>query len=350
MAEYVKPWLSVDEQIEQLAKRGIEIDDSSHAELVLRTVGYYRLTGYLYPFRQSEPYVDADGTDRVLIHSTYHPGTTLRHAEEIIDFDRRLRMLVMEGVERIEIAFRMQIGYVLGRRSPFAHEDPDNFTAHFTAQVTDSLKPSASEHVRWLQGVSTRRAKSDEQFVQHFGDKYDNRIPIWALTEILELGQISRLYRGLAQHHADEIAASFSVPTKKLMGSWLASLNYVRNVAAHHARLFNRKLQNSPGSPKEGQIPLLDHLRHDRTAKKKFGIYRALAVIAYLLTTMDTQTNWIRRMTALLREFPTSHALTIESLGAPLSGTPLSSGAVTRHPKQPTPGDYLVALADQLPC
>src|SRR5699024_2782136 len=102
----------------------------------------------------------------------------------IIDFDRRLRMLAMEGVERIEVAVRMRVGYVLGRRSAFAYEDPSCFTAAFTAQTTDTRDPSPSQHMQWLQRVHTRKAGSDEQFVEHFRQKYDDRVPVWALTEI----------------------------------------------------------------------------------------------------------------------------------------------------------------------
>lgn len=57
-------------------------------------------------------------------------------------------------------------------------------------------------------------------------------MPVWALTELLKLGQLSVLYRGLRQQDAEESATAFAVPTKKIMVSWLASLNYVRNVAA----------------------------------------------------------------------------------------------------------------------
>lgn len=102
--------------------------DRSLATSLLQAVGYYRLTGYLYPFRESEQYVSAEGHTRVRVLSDYQAGTTLRHAEEIIDFDRRLRMFVMDRVERIEVAARMRIGYVLGRKSPFAYEDPACFT------------------------------------------------------------------------------------------------------------------------------------------------------------------------------------------------------------------------------
>lgn len=317
MAEYAKPWLSVDDQIDRLAGHGVELEDHGRAASILQAVGYYRLTGYLYPFRESEPYVDNKGRTRIRVLSDYRAGTTLRHAEDVIDFDRRLRMLVMDGVERIEVAVRMRIGYVLGRRSPFAYEDPACFTEAFTTESTDARDPAPSRHVQWLRRVNDRKAGSDEQFVEHFRQKYDDRMPVWALTEILELGHLSVLYRGMHQQDAEEIALAFGVPTKKIMISWLASLNYARNVAAHHSRLFNRKLQHAPARPKAGQIPVLDHLRDEPTAKGVFGTYNALAVIAYLLPTIDPGTGWAGQLAALMQEFPASHALTIGAMGAP---------------------------------
>lgn len=316
MPEYTKPWLSVEQQVERLTCRGVDVSDRDRATALLKAIGYYRLTGYLYPFRESEQYAHEDRT-RTRVLSRYRPGTTLAHAEAVIDFDRRLRLLVMDGVERIEVAVRMQIGYVLGRTSAFAHEDRTCFTEAFTGERTDARNPAPSSHVRWLQRVNERRAKSDEQFVAHFRDKYDDRMPIWAITEILELGQVAVLYRGLRQQDAEEIALAFGVPTKKIMGSWLASLNYVRNVAAHHARLFNRKLQHPPARPKKGLVPLLDHLRDAEAAKSVFGTYNALAVIAFLLPSIDSDTEWSQRLVALLQAFPASHALSTDSMGVP---------------------------------
>ncbi len=319
MVEYTKPWLSLEQQVERLANRGVEVGDRDRAAAVLKAVGYYRLTGYLYPFRESEKYVDDSGRERTRVLSGYRAGTRLDHAEAIIDFDRRLRMLVMDGVERIEVAVRMQLGYVLGRSSAFAHEDPSVFTESFVEAKTDpeSGEPLSSPHATWLERADERRAKSDEQFVAHFRDKYDDRMPIWALTEVLELGQLAVLYRGLRQQDSQEIALAFGAPTKKIMVSWLASLNYVRNVAAHHARLFNRKLQHAPARPKAGQVPVLDHLRDEQTAKGVFGTYNALAVIAHLLPSIEAETTWRRRLATLLLRFPESHALTLASIGVP---------------------------------
>src|SRR5690625_6534361 len=108
MVAYDKPWLSLDEQVRRLAEHGLEVGDKARAPRVSEAIGYYRLTGYLYPFRASEKDVEADGRRRIGVLSDFRPGTRLTHAEEIIDFDRRLRMLVLDGLERIEVAVRSE--------------------------------------------------------------------------------------------------------------------------------------------------------------------------------------------------------------------------------------------------
>ncbi len=315
--EYAKPWLTVEEQVDRLIQKGLDVEDRGRAVRVIEAVGYYRVTGYLYPFLEAEEYVDEAGNSKVRILNRYKPGTALEHGESIIDFDRQLRLLVMEGVERIEVAVRMRIGYVLGRLSAFAHEDPACFTQAFTRSDTDGPDPKPSKQAEWLARVKKRCDSSDEQFVAHFREKYDDRMPIWALTELLEMGHLAVLYRGMLQEGAEEVAVAFGAPTKKVMGSWLASLNYVRNVAAHHARLFNRKLQNAPSRPKAGAVALLDHLNAPDLPKGAWGTYNALAVIAYMLRFIDPECSWAARMADLFRAFPESHVLTVESIGVP---------------------------------
>lgn len=123
----------------------------------------------------------------------------------------------------------------------------------------------------------------------------------------------------MLQQDAEEIAQAFGVPTKKVMASWLASLNYVRNVAAHHARLFNRKLQYAPARPKTGQIPALDHLRESGTPKAVFGTYTALAIIAYLLSSIDSAASWAGRLAGHLRTFCLA---TAKAVATPIRSSP----------------------------
>jgi abortive infection bacteriophage resistance protein len=319
VADYIKPWLSIDEQLDKLQSRGIDITDRQAGSKLLSAVGYYRVTGYLYPLRESEPYIDNDGRQRNRVHNRYHPGTTLEYAETLISFDRELRMLVLDGIERIEISLRTQLGYILGKRSAFAHLDPANFVNAFTENLIDPLTddPSPSKHKQWIERVEERRADSDEAFVAHFRDKYDGAMPLWALTEILEMGHLGRLYSGLNNSIATEIARAYGVPTKRMMSSWISSLNYVRNVSAHHARLFNRKLVTAPARPNHNQISVLGHLKDQDSAKETFGVYNLLAVMAYLIDSIDPNSEWPTRMAALIESFPTSAHLTAQSMGVP---------------------------------
>ena len=110
MAQYTKPWLTLEEQLDKLRRRGVEIG-AFDGEGLLKQIGYYRLTGYLYPFRKSEKHIDDAGKERIRVLSDYRPGTSIRYAARLIDYDRALRILVLEAVERIEISLRMQIGY-----------------------------------------------------------------------------------------------------------------------------------------------------------------------------------------------------------------------------------------------
>lgn len=240
-------------------------------------------------------------------------------ARELINFDRSLRMLVLEGIERIEIFLRMQIGYTLGRESPFAHLDPHQFVSSFTEPRIDpdTGAPEPSRHEALIIRTHDRQSGSDESFVAHFRQKYDGQMPIWALTEIMEFGHLNRMYAGLKNSLATEIAATYGAPSKRIMSSWIASLNYVRNVSAHHARLFNRKIVSAPKRPSKGQVPLLDHLKDEESSKQVFGLYNVLAVMAYLLRSIDPECGWARRVGGLLETFPESDVLTSACLDVP---------------------------------
>ncbi|CAB0824804.1 abortive infection protein [Corynebacterium diphtheriae] len=167
-------------------------------------------------------------------------------------------------------------------------------------------------------------------FVQHFDDVYEGQLPIWALTELLELGQLAVLYSGLQREIATGIAKDYAVPTKALFRSWLASINDVRNFSAHHARLFNRKIVHAPKRPKAGAIEELEHLRDPGSSKGGFGLYSVVAIMAYLLHEIEPETTWPRRMVELTDQFPTNEYIDIDSMGFPQDWKSWTYGV---HPK-----------------
>lgn len=71
---YNKPYLSVEEQVELLRARGMGISDTDRAEACLHRIGYYRLSGYAYPFRHRDVITHMDGTTEERVFEVIQAG------------------------------------------------------------------------------------------------------------------------------------------------------------------------------------------------------------------------------------------------------------------------------------
>ena len=210
---YDQPWLSLDEQVDHLAARGLEFDSREDATAALTRIGYFRLTGYLRPFLRHRPDTPED--------DIYIPGTSLDYILRLVDADRRLRQIILDGVDRIEVSLRMRLGHTLGEVDPFAHLNAATFDPTFVRRY---------KYARWLAGVSENHLRSGEQFVRTYAEKYDGDLPIWALVELLGLGQLATMYDGLRDDLATPIANDLGVPDRDLLRSWLAAINAAKAI------------------------------------------------------------------------------------------------------------------------
>ncbi|MGO1950964.1 MAG: Abi family protein [Mycobacteriaceae bacterium] len=300
---YDQPWLSIDEQIDHLAGRGLEFASGQDAAAALHRIGYFRLTGYLHPFLRRTP----DGS---VDPDAYVPGTALDHVLRLVDADRRLRQIMLDGVDRIEVSLRMRLGHTLGEIDPFAHFDTATFDPGFVRRY---------KHGQWLADASDNHLRSREQFVAHYADKYNGDLPIWALVELLGLGQLATLYDGLRDDIATPVAADLGVPDRDLLRSWLAAVNDIRNAAAHHVRLFNRFLVIAPMRPRNGSVPLLSHLvEHPGLSDHPTGgfrIYNVAAVMAYLTQRIDPSSTWTSDTAEFVESFPRHRSLGVDAMG-----------------------------------
>lgn len=114
-----KPWQSVNQQLTILESRGMTFIDKAKAEQILAHINYYRLSGYWYPFRQMM--LDSSRSDNFI------QDTTFENVLNIYLFDKQLRLLCLRALESIEMSVRTNIAYSLGRISPIAHFDKNNF-------------------------------------------------------------------------------------------------------------------------------------------------------------------------------------------------------------------------------
>ncbi|TCC43317.1 Abi family protein [Kribbella sindirgiensis] len=275
MLPYTKPHLSFDDQVQLLKSRGMAVDDPAAAAELLSVVGYHRLSGYWYPYRRQLGH--RQRADQFI------GGTNFSTVIRLYDADRRLKLHVLDAVERVEIALRVMIGFTLGERGAYAHLDRANLDGQFT-QANGGHR---SRYDDWIAKVLDAQRRSSEDFVVHFQTKYDGRLPVWGVTEILDFGSTAHLYRGLKAVDRTAIAQELDIVdglgrgNGHTLGNWLRVLNYVRNICAHHSRLWNRHMVNKIGARQLATIPELRHLSAPEVSPHR--IYSTLCVLAFLL-------------------------------------------------------------------
>jgi len=294
MPEILKPWESFESQLARLKSRGMQIADDQQALHYLETIGYYRLSGYWYPLRLK---LDRRASAQLTSEraSVFVSGSRFEDVVRLYGFDRKLRLLAMDALDRIEMAVRVDVAYLLGERDPLAHENPDYLHNGFTGQI---IKKGAgkgkSRYNLWLDKYQKLRARAKSMpFVKHHEEKY-GALPIWVAVEVWDFGLLSQLFSGMMPDDKDHIAKKYRVSDGITFAQWLHGLNFVRNTCAHHSRLWNLHV------PKMAQ-PLNGRYRGLSNTQPFFYF----CLMQYLLRTVSPGSGWHQRFRKLLeQEFP----------------------------------------------
>ena len=240
---YAKPWLSVADQVTKLEARGLQVNNRPDAESFLRHVNYYRFAGYCLAFEQPRHQFPA--------------GVTFDQIKHAHNFDVTLRDLFNEALEIIEVDLCTSVAHYFGQKyGAFGHTVPANFHRRFDYKIS---------HADWLRKLHEEADRSKELFVQHFRRKYTQYpdLPVWAVTEVMTFGSMSRMIRAMHKHDRQNIASQYGVPAKVLFALAL-HLNYVRNLCAHHSRLWDRKWSIKPELPRSPDWQGANRVSNDR--------------------------------------------------------------------------------------
>lgn len=285
-----KPTLSVDDQLELLIGRGLAVADRATAKHHLEHIGYYRLSGYTLPFQKGGH--SADRHD-------FKPNSTFEAVLDRYIFDRRLRLLVMDAVERIEIAVRASLSNSIAlRHGPHWYMDPRFFRpdfghARFIADIKNEI------------GFEEARKGKRDVFIQHYYDAYNEPElpPCWMVFECISFGPISILFKNLAHPEYLDVCNRFSL-NHDILRSWLHSISYVRNLCAHHRRLWNRIFTITPKAAKKYRDDLTPNTR----------VYAQLVVMQVLLGVISPGNHWAESLKELLQKHP---QIPLRSMGFP---------------------------------
>ena len=270
------------DQIRLLKKRGLIIADEATANIFLQNISYYRLSGYWWPMQADK------------VQHTFKPNSTFENVIAIYNFDRELRLLLYDVIERIEIGFRTKLIYHLSHElSSWWFEE----AAYFK---------NAIEHTKTLQAIDRELNQTKEVFIKEHYKKYKTdtrRPPAWKTLEIASFGNISKLYGNLLNiiKSKDLIAAELGTVNHTFLPSWLQSITQIRNICAHHGRLWNKNL---PGRPKLMPKPPNAWIVDVPVAAEHYMLYVHLCCMKYLMNVINPGNHFTQRLQGLLSKYP----------------------------------------------
>lgn len=296
---YSKPPLSISDQITKLEERGLIIDDIERAKKYLSHIGYYRLSAYFIPFEQLT--VNDSRSHEFL------PDTLFQKILELYIFDRKLRLLIMEAIERIEVSVRTCWAGELALRSNNSH-------AYMDAQLfADPWK-----HQIRLARVSKELHSSKEICVKHYKEKYTQPYlpPVWAMVETLSFGSLSSWVASTKNNEIKTILAhNLGLPTAAIMEKVLHVLTYIRNLCAHHARVWNRKMTLQLPSIRRFDQDLITDSTSINGRQLTREIYNYLIILIQIMQNIQPNTTWVKRLKLHIETLNDSQ---YQSMGFPL--------------------------------
>ena len=302
------------QQLDLLKSRGLEVTNDSVALEYLRRLGYYRLSGYWYPCRKLIPLPAHQSKPiRPQRKDEFMPGARFQDAVELYVFDKKLRLLILDAIERIEVAFRVDIAYLLGKKDRFAYTNPSLLHGNFTKKIDP--KTGKTKYQEWLIKHDQLIHRSKEDFAEHYKTKYGLPLPIWVAIELWDFGLLSTFYKGMAVKDKADIAAKYNIPDWQIMESWFRCLNYVRNVVAHHSRLWNRNLIDQPKLAKKGEMPAFDSFIGNIHITSR--VYIVLCILAHFMRYVCPRSSWQMRLADLVRSFPKTAHINVQDMGFP---------------------------------
>lgn len=280
--QYSKSTYSIESQIKLLENRGLIIDDKELANHYLSHVSYYRLAGYWWPMQSDKE------------KHIFKEGSLFSDAIHLYNFDRELKLLIFEVIEKIEISLRTKMIYYL------SHEfDPWWFeqTNHFI---------DSQALVKTLYALQEEVDRSKETFIKEHKKKYNKDFrfpPSWKTLELTSFGGLSKLYGNLKNtiNSKDLIAKDFGAVNHTYLPSWLQSIAQIRNICAHHARLWNKNL---PGSVKLLSKPPNRWISEVPKQHEFQKLYVHLCIMKYLVNVVAPENTFTARLKGLFEKYP----------------------------------------------
>ncbi len=284
---YPKTYQTPFQLVQLLANRNLIIEDTNRSEQYLKRIGYFRLSAYFYPLLEFPK-----------DNHRFKEGSTFQKALNMYRFDRQLRLLIFNQIEKIEIAVRAAIVNIMSRETNdiFWMTNPIYFA-------------NENRFINTLQKIEDEYFHSREDFIEHFRNTYEEPYaPSWMLAEILPLGVLTRIYENIRDNRLRKLIAQEFELNIPVFTSWMTIITVTRNSCCHHARMWNRVLTLRALTlnkwPRPWVSPTIQQGR----------IFFTLCIIKYLLNNIVPNNDLTNKLEELFQSYPD---IDISAMGFP---------------------------------
>ncbi len=282
-----------------MKKRGLTVDNEEKAISYLKSISYYRLSAYFLPYQAEK--------------DKFNKGITFKQIIRTYTFDRELRLIIFDCIERIEVAIRTQLIYSMSITYNDAHWHDKK---HYFAKPYKNNRGEIIDPFKELKNIIERAQNNTrrEVFIIHYMDTYSQPAnpPSWMCLELLTIGELSHTYKGLAKNEDKKRIADYFGLHYEVFESWLHTLTYVRNLCAHHSRLWNRELAIIPKKLNKPQGHWLD-----TSFENNKRVFYFISILKYLLDRANPGNNLRNKIEILFNKYTT---IPIQYLGIPSDG------------------------------
>jgi len=285
-----KPAYKIQDQITLLKQRGMLFKDESKAYNLLRKIGYYRLKGYWWDMQSN--------TNTHL----FQPNVYFENIIERYDFDRRLRIILFDAVEQIEITLRTKMIYHLSiAYGGLWYLNPLLFE---TKVITQNGKTQTA-HLFELDELQKEFNRSQEIFIKDQRLRYPGQdVDAWKILEVASMGTLSKLYKNLKNQLPEKsiIANEMGLNSTYTFVGWIESITLIRNIIAHHARLWSRPMVKRPSMQINNPVvEWFDNPLQTGQLNKPFAI---ISCMVYLCNYLNQTDDIKLKIIELIDSFP----------------------------------------------
>jgi abortive infection bacteriophage resistance protein len=314
---YPKPHKKYSQLVDLLESRGMIIPDRERAERKLSQIGYYRVSGFWFPCREVKK--DAmgsgilhPGTKLPVREDTFQAGVDFNKIVELYLFDKKLRLLMLDAIERIEIHIRSVVAHEIGYHDPLAYQK-DTF---INPKKLKTWKDRKTQKIRnlWTEWSSKQQEvinRSKEDCIKWHQIR-KKAIPFWVAVESWDFGTLSKYYSMLRARYQRMICLRLGISNEKVLENWLHEINILRNRCAHHTRIWNQSSNNALPILK---IPYFEKLSLGGRALER--IYGMICILWFLVKKIGPSSHWLESVSQLINSKPSIDCCPFIAMGFP---------------------------------